>query len=192
MYRKSQPEPLPYQRNFRVRLGQGHLLIATTRLLVTVHHFSSPRAEPDYTIRFMVSDNPDLAAILHPVEGWDFVGLIYFLWRKIDVLKHLDLRGVDLKKELGIDTVSVPSQTRARQEKRTMEQAMSMIRSFILKHPNCTRLEIARGIDRSKNPYLLTQIEWLVNNGTLARTTNVRPNGAIEYRYIVVDDNADY
>lgn len=192
MYRKSQPEPLPYQRNFRIRLQQGHLLIATTRLIVAVHHFPSPRAEADYTIRFLVSDNPELAQIYHPIEGWDFVGLINFLWRKIDILRTLDLRDEAVRAEAGLRTVSIPSQKPARQEKRSMEQAMTMIREFVLEHPNCTRLEIARAIGRAKTPYLLSQIEWLVLHGTLARTTNVRPNGAIEYRYIVVDDNSDY
>lgn len=73
-----------------------------------------------------------------------------------------------------------------------MEQAMQLIHDFVLGHPNCTRLEIARAIGRAKTPYLLSQIEWMVLHGTLARTTNVRPNGVIEYRYIVVDDNDNY
>ena len=188
MYRKPEPEPLPYQRNLKVRLPQGHLLISTTRLMVTVHHFPSPRAEPDYTIRFMVSDNPELAQLLHPIEGWDFIGLVKFLWRKIDMLNHLDLRDEKLRSELGLRTVSSPSQKPQRQEKRPAEQAMAMIREHVLNHPFCTRLEIARAIGRSKSPYLLAQIEWLVMNGTLARSIQIRANGAIEYRYIVVDD----
>lgn len=159
--------------------------------MVTVHHFLSPRAEPDYTIRFAVSDNPELAQILHPVDGWDFISLVSFLWRKIDVLRTLDLRDPLVRAEAGLSTVSIPSQKRVRQEKRTMEQAMQMIREHVLNNPNCTRLEIARAIGRAKTPYLLTQIEWLVKHGTLGRSTNVRPNGVIEYRYIVVDDNDD-
>lgn len=189
MYRKPKPEPLPYQRNFRVRLPQGHLLISTTRLMVAVHHFASPRAEPDYTIRFAVSDNPEMMPLFHPVDGWDFIGLVKFLWRQIDVLRTLDLRDPLVRAKAGLSTVSVPSQKPARQEKRPAEQAMKMIRQFVLKNPNCTRLEIARAIGRAKTPYLLTQIEWLVNTGTLGRSTNIRPNGVIEYRYIVVDDN---
>lgn len=105
------------------------------------------------------------------------------------MLRHLDLRDPLVRAEYGLSTVSIPSQKRARQEKRPAEQAMQMIREFVLEHPNCTRLEIARGIDRAKSPYLLTQIEWLVNVGTLGRSVNIRANGVIEYRYIVVDDN---
>lgn len=191
MYRKQQPDPLPFQRNIRVRLAHGHLLIATTRLLVTVHHFASPRAEPDYTIRFAVSDNPDLLELYHPVDGWEFIGLLEFLRRKLDVLKHLDLRDEALRAELGLRTVSIPSQKPPRQEKRPAVEQMSLIREYVLEHPNCTRLEISRGINRSKNPYLLTQIEWMVLHGTLARSVNPRPNGTFEWRYIVVDDNAD-
>lgn len=66
-----------------------------------------------------------------------------------------------------------------------------MILEFVLENPNCTRLEISRHLGRSKNPFVLAQIEWLVMNGKLARTTNVRPNGTIEYRYIFVGDNGD-
>lgn len=142
-------------------------------------------------MRFMVSDNPELAQILHPVDGWDYIGLLSFLWRKIDILRTLDLRDEAVRAEFGLRTVSIPSQKRARQEKRPAEQAMQMIRQHVLDNPNCTRLEIARAIGRAKTPYLLTQIEWLVMHGTLGRSTNIRPNGVIEYRYIVVDDNDD-
>lgn len=175
----------------RVRLAHGHLLIATTRLLVTVHHFASQRAEPDYTIHFTVSDNPEMAQLYHPVDGWDFIGLVSFLWRKVEVLRTLDLRDPAIRAEAGLSTVSVPSQKRARQEKRPMEQSLALIREYVMGNPWCTRLEISRFLGRAKSPYVLTQIEWLVNAGTLGRSTNVRPNGAIEYRYIVVDDNAD-
>jgi len=188
MYRNSQPDGLPYQRNFHVRLEQGHLLIATTRLMVAVHHFSKAHGEPDYTIHFLVSDNPDLAPLLHPIHGWDFVGLINFLWRKLDILRTLDLRDETLRAEFGLSTVSIPSQTRQRQEKRSFQEGIVMICEFVMTHPNCTRLEISRHLGRSKNPYILTQIEWCVNKGQLARTTNVRPNGALEYRYIWVGE----
>lgn len=191
MYRKPQPEPLPYQRNFKVRLPIGHLLISTTRLMVTVHHFQSPRAEPDYTIRFMVSDNPDLGQLLHPVDGWDFIGLVRFLWRKIDVLNHLDLRDEGLRAELGLRTVSGVSQKPKRQEKRTAEQALQLIREFVIDHPNCTRLEISRGINRAKSPHVRAQIEWLVYEGALARTQIVRPEGTIEYRYVYVGEGEE-
>lgn len=191
MYRKPQPEPLPYQRNFKVRLPTGHLLISTTRLMVTVHHFPSPRAEPDYTIHFMVADNPDMEELLHPVDGWDFIGLVKFLWRKIDVLKTLDLRDEGLRAELGLRTVSGASQKPQRQEKRSAEQALQLIREFVCDHPNCTRLEIARGINRAKSPYVRAQIEWLVYEGVLARTHVQRPEGTIEYRYVYIGDNTD-
>jgi len=191
VYQRPQPEPLPYQRNFRVRLSNGHLLISTTRLLVTVHHFSSPRAEPDYTIRFLVSDNPELAQIYHAVDGWDIIGLMRFLWRKIDMLKTLDLRDEALRSELGLRTVSIPSQNKKRQEKRPAEQALQMICDFVLENPNCTRLEIARHLGRAKTPYLLTQIEWLVVQGQLARSMNTRPNGTFEWRYVYIGDNSD-
>lgn len=191
MYRRQQPEPLPFQRNFRVRLPHGHLLIATTRLMVTVHHFPTPRAKPDFTMHFLVSDNPELSPLLHPVDGWDLLGLVRFLWRKIDVLKQLDLRDEKLREQLGLRTVSVPSQTRVRQEKRSTDETIGLICEFVLEHPNCTRLQIARGINRSKNPFLLTQIEWLVHTGKLARAVSYRPNGAVEYQYIFVGDNAD-
>jgi hypothetical protein len=189
VYRKPQPDSLPYQRNFHVRLAHGHLLISTTRLMVAVHHFSKVRANPDYTMHFMVSENPELASLFDPLHGWDFIGLVAFLWRQIDVLNHLDLRDPAVRQELGLRTVSVPSQKPQRQEKRSAEQAMQLIRAFVLEHPNCTRLEIARGINRKKSPHLLAQIEWLVRSGVLARMTNIRPEGTIEYRYIFVSDN---
>lgn len=188
MYKRPEPEPLPFQRNLKVRLPKGHLLISATAKLVTVHHFKSPRAEPDYTMRFMVVENPELAHLMHPVEGWDFIGLVRFLWSKIDMLRTLDLRDESLRAEVGLRTVSIPSQSKKRQEKRPMEQAMEMICAFVRDNPNCTRLEIARAIGRAKTPYLLTQIELLVQAGTLARTHIIRPNGVIEYRYFYAGD----
>lgn len=190
MYRRPQPPPLP-QRSFKVRLKSGHVIVSATKLLVAIHHVPDGQREPDYTIHLMVEDNPDLAQLYHSFLGWDVVALVGLLWRKLDILRTLDLRDESLRAELGLRTVSIPSQTRARQEKRTMEQAMKMICDFVLDHPNCTRLEIARGIGRSKNPYLLTQIEWLVLHGNLARSTNVRPNGAIEYRYMFIRKSDD-
>lgn len=189
MYRRQQPEPLPFQRNFRVRLPHGHLLIATTKLLVTVHHFPTPRAEPDFTIRFLVADNPELLPLLHPVDGWDLLGLVRFLWRKIDILKALDLRDEAVRAELGLRTVSTPSQNKIRQEKRPAEQALKMICDFVYEHPSCTRLEIARAIGRAKTPYLLSQIEWLVQCGQLARSQTIRANGVVEFHYVYVGDN---
>lgn len=191
MYRRQQPEPLPYQRNFRVRLPHGHLLIATTKLLVTVHHFPSPRAEPDFTMRFLVADNPELPPLLHPVDGWDLLGLVRFLWRKIDMLKSLDLRDEGLRAELGLRTVSEVSQKPKRQEKRSAEQALKLIQEFVIDHPNCTRLEIARGINRAKSPHVRAQIEWLVYQGVLARTEIIRPEGTLEFRYVYIGGYAN-
>lgn len=107
------------------------------------------------------------------------------------MLRTLDLRDESIRAEAGLSTVSTPSQNKKRQEKRPAEQAMQMICQFVLDHPNCTRLEIARAIGRSKTPFLLTQIEWLVLQGHLARTVNPRPNGTFEYRYVYVGDNGD-
>lgn len=157
--------------------------------MVAVHHFSSPRAEPDYTIHFLASENPDMAELFHPVDGWDFVGLMRFLWRKIDVINTLDLRDPALREEFGLRTVSGASQKPARQEKRSAEQALQLIQDFVIDNPNCTRLDIARALNRAKSPHIRAQIEWLVYNGVLARTQIVRPEGTIEYRYIFVGDN---
>lgn len=192
MYRRQQPEPLPYQRNFKVRLPKGHLLIATTKLMVTVHHFPSPRAEADYTIHFLASENEEMLSLFHPVDGWDIIGLMRFLWSKIDMLKTLDLRNEELRREYGLSTVSIPSQNRVRQEKRPAEQAMQMICDYVLEHPSCTRLEIARAIGRAKTPYLLSQIEWLVQTGQLARNQTIRTNGVVEFHYVYLGDNSDY
>ena len=85
-------------------------------------------------------------------------------------------------------TVSIPSLHQKRQQKRPIEQTLALIREFVMQEPWCTRLDIARFLGRSKSPYLVAQIEWLVNNGTLGRSQNIRPNGFIEFRYIVVDD----
>lgn len=189
MYRKRQPEPLPFQRNIRVRLDVGHLLIATTPLMVTVHHFKSPKAEADYTIRFDVSGNPELLELFDPVNGWDFVGLISFLGRKMGVLRTFDLRDPALREQAGLRTVSVPSQKPQRQEKRPAEQALQLISDYVRDNPNCTRLEIASGINRKKSPHTIAQIEWLVHTGVLARTHVVRPEGTIEWRYIFLGDN---
>lgn len=188
MYSKLQPQPLPFQRNIRIRVGEGHFLLSTTPLLVAVHYFKSPQSEPDYTIRFDVSGNPELLTLYHPVHGWDLIGLLDFLWRKIDVFRTLNLRDEGLREQLGLRTVSTPSQKSKRQEKRSMEQAMQMICDHARDNPNCTRLDIARAIGRAKTPYLLTQIELLVQAGTLARTHIVRANGVIEYRYFYAGD----
>lgn len=190
MYYRRRPPPLP-QRTFTVQLESGHLLVSATQLMVGIHHVPNGQSEPDYSIRLWLVDNPDLAQLYHPKMGWDLPALVGLLWRKIDVFNTLNLRGVDIAKELGIDTVSIPSQSKKRQEKRSEEQSMKLIQEFVLEHPNCTRLEIARGIDRSKNPYLLLQIEWLVLHGVLARTVNYRPNGAPEYRYIFLGKSDD-
>lgn len=104
------------------------------------------------------------------------------------MLNHLDLRDETLRSKLGLRTVSSPSQKPTRQEKRPAEQAMQMICDYVLEHPNCTRLEIARHLGRAKSPYVLTQIEWLVLQGRLARSVSPQPNGTFAWRYVFVGD----
>lgn len=190
MYRKRQPEPLPYHRNFRLRLpaDQGHLVVATTSRMVSVIRIRTPHGQPDYTIRWLVSDVPALAALYDNLWGWNLVGLIGFIEREID-MATFDLRQGEAREWLDdINTVSIPSLRPKRQHKRPVEQTIPLIREFVMSNPWCTRLDIARFLGRSKSPYLVAQIEWMVNKGILGRSQNIRPNGFIEFRYIVVDD----
>lgn len=108
------------------------------------------------------------------------------------MLKSLDLRDPAIRAEYGLRTVSIPSQNKKRQEKRPAEQALQMIRDYVLDNPSCTRLDISRHLGRSKNGYVIGQIEWLVRTGQLARTEFTRPNGALEFRYVFIGDAADY
>lgn len=83
-----------------------------------------------------------------------------------------------------ISTVSAPSRTQKQADKRPAGQSMELIRCYVVDHPGCTRLEIARGIDRKKTPNTIAQIECLVTIGQLARTHIIRPGGVVEYRYV--------
>lgn len=90
-----------------------------------------------------------------------------------------------------LSTVSAPSRTAGRQEKRPAGQTMELIRSFVVDHPDCNRLMIAQGVERKKTPHLIAQIECLVAIGQLARTHIIRPGGVIEYRYVFAGDDAN-
>lgn len=107
------------------------------------------------------------------------------------MLRSLDLRNEALRAELGLRTVPGVSQKPPRQEKRSAEQALQLIQQFVIDHPNCTRLEISRGINRAKSPHIRAQIEWLVYKGVLARMEIIRPEGTKEFRYVYVGDYAD-
>lgn len=190
MYRRSQPRPLPYHRNFRLRLPAGHgaLVVSTTQQMVSMHHVQTPRAQPNYSTYWLISDEPALAALHHDIWGWDLVALIGFIRRQIDVTA-LNLRDGEAREWLdSLSTVSAPCRTQNRQEKRPAGQTMELIRVHVVDHPGCNRLEIARALQRAKSPYLIVQIECLVAIGQLARTHIIRPGGVIEYRYVFAGD----
>lgn len=185
MYQKRQPQPLPYHRNFRLRLpaDQGHLVVATTSRMVSVYRICTPHGQPDYSTYWLVSGDPALAALHHDLWGWDLVALIGFIGRKIDVTQ-LNLRGEEAREFLDrLSTVSAPSRTQKQADKRPAGQSMELIRAFVVDHPGSTRLEICRAIGRKKTPTSIAQIECLVEINVLARTHFMRPGGTIEYRY---------
>jgi len=143
----------------------------------------------------MIADNPALATLYTPRMGWDIVGLISLMRSEIAQMAHLNLRDPAVRAELGIGTVSVPFQHPEKQEKRPMGQALALITAFIGEHPGCTRLQIARGIDRAKQPNVIVQIEWLVSRGYLARSHGTSAQGRLEFRYTLIEpfvDNGDY
>lgn len=142
----------------------------------------------------MIADNPGLAALYTPRMGWDLVGLISLMRSDIEKMAQLNLREIDVRKELGIDTVSIPYQHHEKQEKRPMGQALELITAFVGDNPGCTRLQIASGIDRGKSPGLIVQIEWLVHRGHLARSHATSAQGRLEFRYTLITpyiDNGD-
>lgn len=166
------------------------LRIWTSSKAVEVTHLRRISDEtPIWKAYFLTAENPSLARLYHSRTGWDIVGLIGLMRGEITKMMTLDLRDPALRAELGLSTVSIPSQERKRQEKRSAEQAMQLILEFVRDNPNCTRLEIARAIGRAKTPYLLLQIEQMVQAGALARTHIIRPNGVIEWRYFFAGDN---
>lgn len=189
MFYRHQPEtPLPSDRTFIVNLSDGtSLRIWASREMVTVFHHEKLHSEPLWRATFYTADNPELAAIYTPRLGWDIVALISLTRSEIEHMAQLNLRDPETRQELGLSTVSVPSQNRNRQEKRPMGEALELIASYVEAHPACTRLEIARGIGRTKSPHLLTQIEWLVAQKVILRDQIIRANGAVEYRYTVAD-----
>lgn len=192
MYRKRQPEPLPYHRNFRLRLpaDRGHLVVATTSRMVSVYHICTPHGQPDYSTYWLASDDPALAALHHDVWGWDLVALIGFIGRKIDVTK-LNLRDGEAREFLDhLSTVSAPSRKQQQADKRPAGQSMKLIEDFVIEHPGSSRLEICRAIGRKKTPTSIAQIECLVEINVLARTHFIRPGGAVEYRYVFAGGDA--
>lgn len=159
---------------------------------MTLYHHRKLHEEPSYRAVFFVADNPTLAALYSGRLGWDIVGLISLMRGEIQNMTALNLRDVDLKKELGIDTVSIPSQHhKSKQHKRPMGQALEMITAFIADHPHCTRLEIARAIGRAKQPNVIVQIEWLVARGFLARSHGTSAQGRLEFRYTLIERYVD-
>lgn len=185
MYHRRQPEtPLPSDRTFIVNLSDGtSLRIWCSSQLVTVYHHARLHEEPLWRATFYIADNPDLGALYTPRLGWDIVGLISLMRSEIEKMATLNLRDNEVRTEAGLDTVSIPSHNRSKQEKRPMGQALELIVDYIESNPNCTRLQIAGGIGRAKSPYLLTQIEWLVSQKVIVREQVLRANGMREYRY---------
>jgi hypothetical protein len=102
----------------------------------------------------------------------------------MDMLRTFDLRDPAFREAAGLSTVSAPSRTQKPQEKRPAGQTMQLIQDYVADHPGCTRLEIARGVDRKKTPHLIAQIECLVLLEVLARTHIIRPGGVVEYHYV--------
>lgn len=194
-YRRQPDEPLPHDRTFIVNLADGtSLRINATSQLVTIYHHRKLHQEPIYRAMFFIADNPALAALYTPRMGWDIVGLISLMRSEIEHMAALNLRNVNLKQELGIDTVSIPFQHQKKQEKRPMGQTLTLITEYVGNNPGSTRLQIARGIGRAKSPGVIVQVEWLVHQGHLARSHAVSAQGRLEYHYTLIlpfVDNGD-
>jgi hypothetical protein len=194
-YHRRPDAPLPHDRTFIVNLDDGtSLRVWASSQLVTIHHHRRLHQEPLWRATFLLADNPGLAALYTPRMGWDLVGLISLMRSEIEHMAQLNLREIDVRKELGIDTVTIPYQHREKQEKRPMGQALEMITAFVGEHPGCTRLQIASGIDRAKQPNVIVQIEWLVGRGYLARSHGTSAQGRLEFRYTLIEpfiDNGD-
>lgn len=135
----------------------------------------------------MIADNPGLAALYTPRLGWDIVGLISLMRSEIVKMLKLDLRDPEVRSEAGLETVSIPSHNRSKQQKRPMGQALELIADYVAAHPGCLRSDIARGLDRAKSPHLVVQIELLVQQQVIVREHVLRANGAVEYRYQTAD-----
>lgn len=195
MYYRQSETPLPHDRSFIVNLADGtSLRINATSQLVTIYHHRKLHQEPIYRAVFFIADNPALAALYTPRLGWDIIGLISLMRSEIAKMATLNLRDPEVRAELGTDTVSVLYQNPEKQEKRPMGQALEMITAFVNEHPGSTRRQIARGIDRAKQPNVIVQVEWLVSRGYLARSHGTSVQGRLEFRYTLIEpfvDNAD-
>lgn len=99
----------------------------------------------------------------------------------------LNLRDPELRAEAGLDTVSTLFHDRSIQQKRPMGQALELIADYVAANPGCLRSDIARGIDRAKSPHLVVQIEFLVQQKVIMREHFIRANGAVEYRYRIME-----
>jgi hypothetical protein len=188
IYRRQPDIPLPHNRTFIVNLADGtSLRIWASSQMVTVSQHRKLHEDPLWQAHFMIVDNPELAGLYSERLGWDLVGLISLMRSEIESMAQLNLRDTSVREELGLSTVSIPSHHRSKQEKRSMGQALELIGDYVDAHPNCTRLEIARGLDRAKSPYLIVQIEWLVTQKVILREHIIRANGAVEYRYRTAD-----
>lgn len=135
----------------------------------------------------MIAENPALATLYSNRMGWDIVGLISLMRSEIAQMAQLNLRDPELRQELGFGTVSAPFHDRSKQQKRPMGEALELIADYVAAHPQCTRLDIARGLSRAKSPHLIVQIEWLVQQKVILREQTVRANAAVEYRYKIAD-----
>lgn len=152
--------------------------------MVSVIRIKTPHAAPDYSIYWFVVDEPALAGLHHDLWGWDLVALIGFIGRKIDVAR-LDFRDAEAREWLDrIGTVPAPSRTQKQAEKRPAGQSMKMIQDYVVDHPGCTRLEIAKAIGRKKTPTVIGQIECLVLLGALAKTAIERQPDVYEFHYV--------
>lgn len=187
-YYRQPDAPLPHDRTFIVKLDDGtSLRIWASSQMVTVNQHRKLHEEPIWRATFMIADNPELATLYTPQLGWDIVGLISLMRSEIAQMAQLNLRDIDVKRELGISTVSLPSHDRSKQEKRPMGETLELITDYVAAHSGCTRLQIAQGLSRKKSPHLLAQIEWLVSQKVILREQTVRSNGVVEYRYKITD-----
>lgn len=135
----------------------------------------------------MIEDNPELEGLYSERLGWDIVGLISLMRSEIESMAQLNLRDSALREEAGLKTVSKPSHDRSVQEKRPIGETLELIADFVEANPGCLRSDIARGLHRAKSPHLVVQIEWLVKQQVIMREHTIRANGAVEYRYRIMD-----
>lgn len=176
---------MPNPNRFRMRIGLNHFLVVVTNSVgISVEYFAeSVQKEPDWTMWLDYSDNPQLKGLRHSQFGWDLVGLARLFWAHISSPNQVPLSGEVTKPTA---TVSAPYLVPTKQDKRSTKETRELILAYVRDNPNCTRLDIAKALERSKTPYLLGQIEVLVKNGALARTRKMQREGRSEYRYVFV------